>query len=64
MHLVIEISGWSNDETGHKDAKRYYASHLWIPAVNNLKTYGRWDFIEISEISDIKPQLIAKIRSL
>ena len=64
VHLVIEISGWSNDETGHKDAKRYYASHLWIPAVNNLKTYGRWDFIEISEISDIKPQLIAKIRSL
>lgn len=64
VFLVIEISGWSNDETGHKDAKRYYASHLWVPAVNNLAKYGRWDFIEISDIANIKPILLEKINSL
>lgn len=64
VFLVIEISGWSNDDTGHKDAKRYYAKHLWVPAVNNLGKYGRWDFIEVSDIANIKPILLEKINSL
>lgn len=64
VFLIIEISGWSNDDTGHKDAKRYYAQHLWVPAVNNLSKYGRWDFIEVSDIANIKPILLEKIDSL
>ena len=64
VFLVIEISGWSNDDTGHKDAKRYYAKHLWVPAVNNLGKYGRWDFIEVSDIANVKPILLEKINSL
>ena len=64
VNLIIEISGWSNDDIGHKDAKRYYTNHLWIPAVNNLKTYGRWDFIEISDIDNFQSLLLQKINSL
>ncbi len=64
VNLIIEISGWSNDDTGHKDAKRYYASRLWVPAVNNLRTYGRWDFIEVTDIDNIKLLLLEKINSL
>ena len=64
VNLIIEISGRSNDDTGHKDAKRYYTTHLWIPAVNNLKTYGRWDFIEISDIDNFQSLLHQKINTL
>lgn len=70
VHLVIEISGFSNDITGHKDVKRYYTTEYWVPAVNNMKNadgvqlYGRWDFIEITDIDTIKQVLTEKINSL
>lgn len=64
VNLIIEISGFSNDRTGNKDAKRYYTEKYWIPAVNNLKKYGRWAFVEVTDIDNIKSILNAKINSL
>lgn len=64
VNLIIEISGFSNDKTGHKDAKRHYTQNYWVPAVNNLKKYGRWDFIEISDIDNIEALLTQKLQSL
>lgn len=64
VNLIIEISGYSNDRNGHKDLKRKYTTQFWVPAANNLGEYGTWDFIEIDDIDNIKPTLIAKINSL
>lgn len=64
VNLIVEISGWSNDLTGHKAEKRRYTADLWVPAANALGTYGRWDFIEITDIDNIKPQMLKKIQSL
>ena len=64
VNLIIEISGFSNDNTNFKEEKRHYTNDYWLPAANNLKKYGRWDFIEISDIDNIKPLLIEKINSL
>ena len=64
VKLIIEISGFSGDLNGHKDIKRKYTCDFWIPAANNLGEYGTWDFIEISDINNIKSTLIAKINSL
>ena len=64
VNLIIEISGWSNDTTGHKAEKRRYTTDYWIPATNQLATYGRWDFIEINDIDNIKPLILEKINSL
>lgn len=64
VNLIIEISGFSNDRTGHKDAKRHYTQNYWVPAVNNLKKFGRWDFIEISDIDNIEALLTQKLQSL
>ena len=64
VNLIIEISGWSNDLTGHKAEKRRYTTDYWIPATNQLGTYGRWEFIEIDDIDNIKPTLLEKINSL
>lgn len=64
FNLVIEISGFSDDITGHKDAKRHYTLNYWIPAANNLQKYGEWAFIEISDINNINQILKEKIDSL
>lgn len=64
VNLIIEISGLSNDRLGHKDFKRKYANDFWLPAANNLETYGIWDFVEVSDIDNIKAILINKINSL
>ena len=64
VNLIVEISGWSNDTTGHKAEKRRYTTDLWLPAANALGKYGRWEFIEISDIENIKPLIVEKINSL
>lgn len=64
VNLIIEISGFSDDRTGHKDAKRHYTLDYWLPAANNLKQYGRWAFIEVDDINNIKRTLIHKIQEL
>lgn len=64
VNLIIEISGMSNDRLGHKDFKRKYVNDFWLPAANNLETYGTWNFVEVSDIDNIKPILINKIKSL
>ena len=64
VNLVIEISGFSNDDFGNKDAKRHYTQDYWLPAANNMKKYGRWAFVEVSEINNIKQILKQKIQEL
>lgn len=64
VNLIIEISGFSDDMTGHKDAKRHYTTKYWLPAANNMKKYGRWDFVEVTDINNIKQILIQKMQTL
>lgn len=64
VNLIVEISGWSNDQTGHKAEKRKYTTDWWVPAANRLGSHGRWDFIEVSDIDNIKAILLDKISQL
>lgn len=64
VHLIIEISGASDDKLGHKDAKRHYTEDYWLPAANNLQKYDEWAYIEISNIDNICQILTDKINSL
>ena len=51
LNLIIEVSGQARDE---KDAKVSTAQTLWVPAVNNAGTWGRWAFVEIDDPWDAK----------
>ena len=64
VHLILEISGFASDRNAQKDTKRYYTTHYWLPAANNLGTYGRWDFLEVSDIDNIQAILNEKIKEL
>jgi type III restriction enzyme len=44
LNLVLEVSGQKKKE---KEAKVRTAKTMWVPGVNNLGTFGRWDFLEI-----------------
>lgn len=45
LHFVLEVSG---QERLDKEAKVETAATLWVPAVNNAGTHGRWAFLEIT----------------
>lgn len=46
LHLILEVSGQRDAD---KAAKVATARNLWVPAVNNAGTWGRWHFIEITD---------------
>lgn len=64
VNLIIEISGFSGDRNANKDLKRYYTTQYWLPAANNLGTHGRWDFIEVTDIDNVRALLTEKIKQL
>ena len=35
----------------------------WTPGVNNLKTYGRWAFAELTDVYEIETDFAAKVQS-
>ena len=51
LNLIVEVTGERDTD---KAAKVATARDLWIPAVNNAGTWGRWAFIEIEDPWDAK----------
>jgi type III restriction enzyme len=49
LNLLIEVSG---AERRDKAAKVATARTLWVPAVNSHGGFGRWAFVEISDVYD------------
>ncbi len=46
MNLVIEVKGQRDEKDA---AKAETMRNLWVPAVNNAKRFGRWDFLELKD---------------
>jgi type III restriction enzyme len=51
LNLIVEVTGQRDKD---KAAKVSTARNLWAPAINNNGSFGRWDFIEISDPWDAK----------
>jgi len=49
LNLLVEVSG---EERRDKAAKVATARTLWVPAVNNHGGFGRWAFVEITDVYD------------
>ena len=45
-NLILEVTG---QKDAKKEAKVSTARNLWVPAVNNHGTFGRWAFLEITD---------------
>jgi len=60
LNLIIEVTG---ERTKDKAAKVSTARNLWVPAVNNHGSFGRWAFLEISDPWDAKNLVRAFLKS-
>ena len=47
LHLVVEIKGYRGEDA--KDKKTTMDTY-WVPGVNNLGTYDRWAFAELTDV--------------
>ena len=60
LHLVVEIKGFRGEDVKDKsDTMRRY----WVPGVNGLGTYGRWDFEEFTDVYTMESEFTAKVES-
>lgn len=51
LHLVVEIKGYRGEDA--KEKKTTMDSY-WVPGVNNLGRYGRWAFVEFTDVWTIQ----------
>jgi type III restriction enzyme len=61
LNLIVEIKG-QKDLASQLKAETMRA--FWVPGVNNLKTFGRWQFVEFSDVWDIEKAFSELIRSV
>ncbi len=59
LHLIVEIKGYRGENA---KAKADAMNTHWIPGINNLKKFGRWVFIEITQPYTMEEDLSELIR--
>ncbi|MHB8793249.1 MAG: BPTD_3080 family restriction endonuclease [Thermoleophilia bacterium] len=60
LHLIVEIKGYRGEDAKDKKATM---ENYWVPGVNNLNKYGRWDFAEFTEVFTIESEFNELIKS-
>ena len=60
LHLVVEIKGYRREDAKEKAATM---RHYWIPGVNNLKSYGRWAFVEFCDVWEMEADFETKVEA-
>ena len=58
LNLILECTGQQKKD---KAAKVATARNLWVPAVNNDGSFGRWQFVEITDPWDAARTMRARI---
>jgi type III restriction enzyme len=61
LNLIIEVSGAQRRD---KEAKVATVRSLWVPGINNLRTQGRWAFIECEDPWDAEHLIRGELASL
>jgi type III restriction enzyme len=58
LNLIVEIKGYRGEDA--RDKKTTMDTY-WIPGVNNLGGYGRWAFMEFTEIYTLEADFATRI---
>lgn len=53
LNLIVEIKGFRAEDA---KIKRETMENYWVPGVNALKTFGRWAFVELSDVWTMKSE--------
>ena len=54
LRLVVEIKGYRGEDAKEKKATM---DSYWIPGVNRLESFGRWDFLELRDVYALGDEL-------
>lgn len=61
LNLIVEIKGFRGEDAKEKaNTMRAY----WVPGVNNLGKFGRWEFAEFTEVFEIEREFGELVDSL
>ena len=58
LHLILEVSGQNRPD---KTIKAETARDFWVPAINNIGTFGRWAYTNITDPWESEGQIQALI---
>ena len=58
LRLVVETKGYRREDA--KD-KKLTMDTYWVPGVNNLGTFGRWAFAELTDVYQMEADFEAKV---
>ena len=58
LHLVVEIKGYRGEDA---KVKKMTMETYWIPGVNRLGSFGRWDFAEFTDVYALGDNLESEI---
>ena len=61
LNLVIEIKGYRQENAKQKALTM---RNYWVPGVNRVEKYGRWDFLELKDKNKMKSQFEEFINSI
>ncbi|HBY96390.1 MAG TPA: restriction endonuclease [Chloroflexi bacterium] len=61
LNLIVEVKGLRGEDA---KAKATTIRNYWVPGVNNLGTYGRWAFAEMTAVFEIQAEFDRLIRGL
>ena len=60
LYLVAEIKGYKGEDAV---AKATTMRSYWVPGVNNLKHFGRWEFIELTSIDTMEEEFLDFVKN-
>ena len=58
LHLVVETKGYRRQDAREKASTM---NTYWVPGVNHLQSYGRWAFMEFTDVYQMGDELEAKL---
>ena len=61
LNLIVEIKGYRGEDAIEKANTM---NSYWVPGVNNLGSFGRWAFVEFTEVFQIQLEFNKLIQSL
>lgn len=60
LNLVVEIKGYRGEDAKEKKSTM---DAYWVPGINNLDVYGRWDFAEFTDVFQMQDDFADKVEA-
>lgn len=60
LNLIVEIKGYRGEDAKEKKSTM---DTYWVPGVNNLESFGRWAFVEFTDVFQMQDEFAAKVEA-